>query len=292
MLQPEDNWYRTDNTDYFNLPLKGRFTDDSVLTLAVADAILTHKKTGEPLEKLVIQKMQAAGKAFAHRGFSHLFFDWIFKSDPQPYESWGNGAAMRISPCGWLADTYEQALKWAEIITNVTHNTPDALWGAKFVTSAIFYMKSTNDEFTKLFTKAQLCKEYNLDYDKIENAPFQRNCKQAVSLAFKAFCESNSFNETIHKAISYGGDTDTIAAIAGSIAEACYPIDTTLIEQARNFFSKEGELEDWEEPAVDEFFAAFKDWTKEIEGERQIIVVTHKGMFFAKKKHKLLGRRD
>lgn len=260
----EDEWYDPYNTDCSNLRLEGRFTDDSVLTLAVAEAILLHRKTGEPLEQLAVKQMQEKGRTYAHRGFGGAFYDWMFHSDPQPYGSYGNGAAMRVSPCAWLADNYKQAIEYARTVTNVTHNHPDSIWGAEVVVTAIWTLKETKD---KERTAKYISKKYGLDPDEIRNSKFQINCKQAVSLAFKAFMESRSFNETIHRAINYGGDTDTLAAIAGSIAEAYYPIDADLIEQAKTFFNESGVSPDWEEPVALEYFKAFTDWK---EPERKV----------------------
>ena len=257
VLKPDDKWYRTDNTDYNGLVLKGRFTDDSVLTLAVAEAILLHKKTGEPLEQFAVKQLQEKGKAFSARGFGSSFGFWCYHDEPQPYGSYGNGAAMRISPCAWLADTYEQAVKYAHIITNVTHNHPDSIWGAEVVVTAIWLLRETKD---KDLTAKYLFDKYALDLDAVHNSGFQINCKQAVSLAFKAFMFSHSFNETIHKAVCYGGDTDTIAAIAGSIAEAFYPIEPELIQQAETFFEADAVSSEWEEPAAKDFCKAFAEW--------------------------------
>lgn len=257
LLKPDDKWYSSDNTDYSGLTLKGRFTDDSVLTLAVAEAILLHRKTGESLEQLVIRQLQEKHRAFVSRGFGSQFGYWACHDEPQPYGSYGNGAAMRISPCAWLAESYEQAIEYARIVTNVTHNHPDSIWGAEVVVTAIWLLRETKN---KELTAKYLFDKYSLDLDAVHNSEFQINCKLAVSLAFKAFMRSQSFNETIHKAICYGGDTDTLAAIAGSIAEAMYPIDPDLIQQAEKFFGAEGVSTEWEEPVAMDFCKAFKEW--------------------------------
>lgn len=257
LLKPEDKWYSADNTDYSGLKLRGRFTDDSVLTLAVAEAIIVHRRTGEPLEQLVIKQMQEKHRAFVSRGFGASFGFWACHDEPQPYGSYGNGAAMRVSPCAWLSESYEQAMDYAEIVTNVTHNHPDSIWGARVVVTAICMLRELKD---KNETAKKLREWYGLDLNEVKNSEFQINCKQAVSLAFKAFMESESFNETIHRAVNYGGDTDTLAAIAGSIAEAYYPIDADLIKQAETFFGEEGVSPEWEEPVAMEVCKAFSEW--------------------------------
>ena len=258
LLRPEDEWYKAENAYHLDdLTLRGFFTDDSVLTLAVAEAILKHRKTGEDLERLVIQQFQEKHRAFVSRGFGNQFGYWACHDKPQPYGSYGNGAAMRVSPCAWLAETYSQAIKYAHIVTSVTHNHPDSIWGAEVVTSAIWLLRELHD---KDVVAKFLRKKYDLDLDAVKNSSFQINCKQAVTLAFKAFMDADSFNETLHNAICYGGDTDTLGAIAGSIAEAMYPIDSALIRQAEKFFSEEGVSEEWDEPVALEFCKAFTEW--------------------------------
>lgn len=257
MLKPDDMWYRADNTDYSSLKLKGRFTDDTVLTLAVADAILLHRKTGQPLEGLVIEQMRKYSNEYEYRDYGGSFRQWLTMSEPKPYNSYGNGAAMRVSPCAWLADTYEQAIEYAHIVTNVTHNHPDSIWSVEVVVTAIWLLRQTKD---KGQTLDYISRKYSYDISKVENSGFQINSKEAVSLALKAVMKAQNFNEAIHRAVGYGGDTDTIAAITGSIAEAIYPIEPELIKQAEYFCGKDGIPSDSVETPLTDFSKAFTDW--------------------------------
>ena len=257
MLKPDDMWYRADNTDYSGLKLKGRFTDDTVLTLAVADAILLHRKTGQPLEGLVIEQMRKYSNEYEYRDYGGSFRQWLAMSEPKPYNSYGNGAAMRVSPCAWLADTYEQAIEYAHIVTNVTHNHPDSIWSVEVVVTAIWLLRQTKD---KGQTLDYISRKYSYDISKVENSDFQINSKEAVSLALKAVMKAQSFNEAIHRAVGYGGDTDTIAAITGSIAEAIYPIEPELIKQTEYFCEKGGIPSDSVETPLSDFSKAFTEW--------------------------------
>ena len=129
----------------FNIPKdfelvteKCHFTDDTVQTLAIAKAIKEHRETGEPLKDLAIKYLQELGRRYLWCGCGDMFYKWLFKSEPQPYGSYGNGAIMRISPCAHFAHSLEQALDYAEIVTSVTHNTDEAVRAAKGVTTAIW----------------------------------------------------------------------------------------------------------------------------------------------------------
>lgn len=253
---PEDGWYFGNRDE---LTLHGRFTDDTVTTLAVAVAVMIHRKTGAPLDTLAVQQLQRC-KAYAHRGFGGSFFDWMYKSDPQPYGSYGNGAAMRISPVAWFAESYEEAMQMTEQITNITHNHEDALYGAKLTVAAIWMLRQTkNKEITEDFLR----KEFGFEKEKVVNKGFQINCRLAVNLALKSFLDADSFEDTLYRAIRLGGDTDTIAAIAGSIAESYYEIPERLIEQAEAILNTP--LPDYEEPNPYSFFRCLCEWKPEAE---------------------------
>lgn len=211
------------------------FTDDSVCTLAVAEAILDHKEKGVSLEQSAIKQLQKKGRRYLWAGFGGGMYTWIMADNPAPYGSYGNGAAMRVSPCAWLADSYEQAIEYAHTVTNITHNHEDSIWGAEVTVTAIWYLSQTDD---KEYVMELLHDRYGLDLEKVQNNPFQINCRDAVSLACKAFFEANSFEETIQNAVWLGGDTDTIAAIAGSIAEAYYEVPPEWIEKAKERFAE------------------------------------------------------
>ena len=115
-----------------------RFTDDTIMTCAVAQAIIDHKTRGIALSDATVANMQAFGRKYNHRGYGKQFIQWVYSDNPQPYDSWGNGGPMRVSPCAWAAKTLDEALDMARTVTEVTHSHPEALKGSAALASAIF----------------------------------------------------------------------------------------------------------------------------------------------------------
>ncbi len=213
-------------------------TDDSNMTLAIAQAILQSKGNMKNLAEKAIASMRELGKKYP-RGYGGGFKRWIHSPDPKPYNSWGNGSAMRVSPCAWAASSMEEALKMSDIVTEVTHNHPEGMKGARAVTAAIFMARQgasileIRDHIHETY--------YPLDFTLEQIRPtysFDVSCQGSVPQAIVAFLESTSFEDTIRNAISIGGDSDTIAAIAGSIAEAYYGIPSDLRKHALTFLDK------------------------------------------------------
>ena len=213
-------------------------TDDSNMTLAVAQAILQSKGNMKNLAEKAIASMRELGKKYP-RGYGGGFKRWILSTDPKPYNSWGNGSAMRVSPCAWAASSMEEALKMSDVVTEVTHNHPEGMKGARAVTAAIFMARQgasileIRDHIHETY--------YPLDFTLEQIRPtysFDVSCQGSVPQAIEAFLESTSFEDTIRNAISIGGDSDTIAAIAGSIAEAYYGIPSDLRKHALTFLDK------------------------------------------------------
>ena len=211
-------------------------TDDSVMTLAVASALLDAETEQQPLPALAVRQMQAWGRAYPYAGYGGSFRHWLVSPDPQPYGSYGNGAAMRVSPCGFRAASAEEACRLAEAVTAVTHDHPESLKAAKAVAEAIYLLRAgTDKEALRAHVRERY---YPLDFtlDQIRPAyRFDVSCQGSVPQAFVAFFESTDFEDAIRNAISIGGDSDTIAAITGGMAEACYGIPAQLREQARLF---------------------------------------------------------
>ena len=213
-------------------------TDDSVMTLAIAKAILTCNDDYSQLEDNAVKYMQQLGRRYSDVGYGGYFYKWIFTENPQPYYSFGNGAAMRVSPCGFAARTLEEAISLSQAVTRVTHNHPEGMKAAEAVTVAIFLAKNGKSipEIRKYVEKNY----YKIDFtlDKIRSTyRFDVTCQGSVPQAFEAFFESTGFEDAIRNAISIGGDSDTIAAITGGMAEAYYGIPSVIREKALLFLT-------------------------------------------------------
>ena len=220
--------YRPVKNSNFNLITKfSRFTDDTVMTLAVAAWLLKDPED----TNVLIQEMQSLGRRHPAAGYGGSFRKWLISLDPKPYNSWGNGSAMRVSPCAWFAKSLEEAEFLAERSASVTHNHPEGIKGAK-ATAAAIYLARTNHSKQHIKTYIENTYGYNLNrtvQDIIDRGyKFEVSCQKSVPEAIIAFLDSEDFETTIRNAISLGGDSDTQAAIAGSIAEAFYGVDDSF----------------------------------------------------------------
>lgn len=207
-----------------------RFTDDTVLTVAVADAIL-HRKT-HPLQfietrhnrELYARKVKEYGRKFLDAGYGQMFVQWLKSDSLRGYGSYGNGAAMRVSPIGFAFDSLEEVLREAKSSAIVTHNHPEGVKGAQAIAGAIYLGRTGADkESIKTFIERRF--RYNLSQRLDDIRPiyrFDSSSQGSVPQAIIAFLESDNFEDAIRKAISLGGDSDTIACMAGGIAEAYY----------------------------------------------------------------------
>ena len=212
---------------------RARPTDDSVMTLAVMQALLDTAEDLPALPAAAVQRMQEFGHRYPHAGYGGAFRRWLASPDPQPYGSWGNGAAMRVSGCGWAARTLDEALAFSDAVTGVTHNHPEGLKGARAVTAAIFLLR-TGTSVTDV--RSHICENYyplNFTLDEIRPSyDFDVSCQGSVPQALEAFFEADSFESTIRNAVSIGGDSDTIAAIAGAVAGARWGVPDNLRAEA------------------------------------------------------------
>lgn len=208
-------------------------TDDSVMTLAVAQAILQYRAGESSLEDAAVQWMQELGRRYPHSGYGGAFRRWLQSENPQPYGSYGNGAAMRVSACGFAARSLEEAIELADTVTAVTHNHPEGFKGAEATAAAIYLAQNgKSKEEIRTYLQAQY---YPLDFklEEIrETYRFDVSCQGSVPQALVAFLESENFEDAIRNAISIGGDSDTIAAITGGIAEAYYGVPDAIKEAA------------------------------------------------------------
>jgi len=217
--------YEFDKTKRYDLELFQRrtsFTDDTVLTVAVADCIL---HGGD--YTIAYQKY---GRRFPHAGWGGMFRQWIHTDNPVPYYSYGNGSAMRVSPAGFAYETIEEVIDEAKRTAEVTHNHPEGIKGAQSVAAAIYLARhgNTKDQIRALLEERF---EYNLQRTLDEIRPvyhFDETCQGSVPEAIIAFLESTDYEDAVRKSVSLGGDADTMVCITGGIAEAFYqdiPVD-------------------------------------------------------------------
>lgn len=207
-----------------NIPLFPRgsdFTDDTIMTIAIAQALVRCLKEKRSLEELAVAEMQALGKEypFPKGGYGTMFRRWLRDPNPMPYNSFGNGSAMRVSPCGLIAVTLEEAMDLAEATAKVTHNHPEGIKGAKATAAAVFLAKTgRSKEEIRDFIRENF---YPLDKTLAQIHPdygFDGSCQGSVPESIQAFMEAEDFEDAIRNCMSLGGDADTMGAITGAIA--------------------------------------------------------------------------
>jgi ADP-ribosylglycohydrolase len=202
-----------------------RFTDDTVLTVALADSILH----GTPYVDL----LKRYYRSYPNAGYGGTFHKWAQAADSAPYNSWGNGSAMRVTPVGFAYETLDDVLHQAKRSAEVTHDHPEGIKGAQAVASAVFLAR-TGQTKEQIKGHVESTFGYDLDRSLDEIRPayqFEVSCQHSVPQAIRAFLESDDFEDTVRKAISIGGDSDTIACIAGGIADAYYGSVPEAIER-------------------------------------------------------------
>lgn len=232
----EFNNYRS--TDFEFLNDRCFFTDDSVMTIAVADWVTNKRQTDRHLALY----LREWGQKYPNRGYGGMFFRWLFSKElSSPYNSFGNGSAMRVSPCGFYAQSLDEALFLAKQSAEVTHNHPEGIKGAQSVAAAIYLAKTGS---TKAIIKEYI--ENNFGYDLSRTCDeirrvykFNETCQETCPEAIIAFLESHDYESAIRLGISLGGDSDTIGAITGGIAAAYYGVPDSIIEDVRRFIPNE-----------------------------------------------------
>ena len=209
-------WAGTKTKDFPLFVSGSTFTDDSVLTVAVADWVMS----GQDLAGL----LHAYTHAYPDRGYGGMFSRWARNRLHEPYSSFGNGAAMRASPVGFAFDTIEEVLAWAERSAAVTHNHPEGIRGAQATAVAIYLARQgQNKDQIRAALESRFGYDLNARLDQIRPSyGFDETCQGTVPQALAAFFESTSYEDAIRNAISLGGDADTLACIAGGVAEAFY----------------------------------------------------------------------
>lgn len=212
------------------------FTDDTVMTIAVAEALLDAPEDDDRIREALIKSMQKWGRLYPDAGYGVRFCDWLLCSDPQPYNSWGNGSAMRVSSVAWLYDDLDTVRRMARLSAEVSHDHPEGIKGAEATAAAIFLGRTGH---TKAQIKAYIEETFHYDLsrtcDQIRPAYHHvESCQETVPEAITAFLEGESFEDVIRTAVSLGGDCDTLTAIAGSIAEGFYGVPEALIAECED----------------------------------------------------------
>ncbi len=223
-----DRGDKTKDFDMFGPGKCAHYTDDTAMTLAIAKAIMeAGTDAGEDeMKAAFVSWMQNFGRRYADGEYGGRFAGWLWQTNPQPYGSFGNGSAMRVSPVGWCFKTLDRTRKAARWSAEVTHNHPEGIKGAESVAAAIFLLRNGAgkdevrnyivDEFG--YDLSRTCDEIRPGYHHVES------CQETVPEAITAFLESTDFEDAIRTAVSLGGDCDTLTCITGSLAEACYGV--------------------------------------------------------------------
>ena len=202
------------------------FTDDTVMTLAIASWLIKDKSSKEVL----ISEIRKFGLKYPNAGYGGMFMNWLNQDNPEPYGSWANGSAMRVSPVSWVADSLEESQKLAKMSAIVTHNHPEGIKGALATNDAIYLARNS---FTKEKIKKHIEDNYRYDLNrKLDDIrsdyKFDVSCKGSVPESIICFLEAKDYEDTIRNAVSLGGDADTQAAIAGGIASAYWDVPSKI----------------------------------------------------------------
>lgn len=211
------------------------YTDDTVMTLAVAQAFLDIKENAQDEEILqsLTKTMREMGRMYPNAGHGGMFYTWLFDPECQAYHSFGNGSAMRVSAVAWLYNDIEAVKHAAKLSALVTHNHPEGIKGAQATACAIFLARTGHHKDTiKEYIENEFGYDLSRSCDQIrEHYHHVETCMETVPEAITAFLEGDSFEDVIRIAVSLGGDCDTLTAIAGSIAEGFYGVDQMLKEE-------------------------------------------------------------
>lgn len=213
------------------------YTDDTVMTIAVADALMevTQDMPEEEIRGRIVASLRWFGRRHPHVGYGRAFQKWLKSQHPKPYNSWGNGSAMRVSPVGWLWEDMDSVRKMARLSAEVTHNHPEGIKGAESVAAAILLArKGAAAEEIRSYVETEFGYDLHRTCDEIRPGyGFDVSCQGSVPESIIAALESSSVEDAIRRTVSLGGDADTQAAIAGSIAEAMFGVPEILKKECR-----------------------------------------------------------
>lgn len=206
------------------------FTDDTVMTLAIASWLMIDKTSLDVL----VAEIQNFGNRYPNAGYGGMFRKWLNSDDPKPYGSWANGSAMRVSPVAWVADSLSESQRLAEMSAIVTHNHPDAVKGALATSDAIYLARTgSSKEEIKKHVEKNYGYDLNPTVDEIRpDYKFDVSCEGSVPESIICFLDASDVEDTIRNAVSLGGDADTQAAIAGSIASAYWDVPSEISAKA------------------------------------------------------------
>ena len=237
-----------DEYDFTMFTSSCHFTDDTLMTLAVAEALVITRNDRTNYQKVLINTMKEVAHKYPNVSWGERFHNWLFLQQfPAPLNSFGNGAAMRISPVGWVCDTLEETIKLSKLTTEISHNHPEGIKGAESVAVAIFLARTGHsiseikDKMISYYPELKdmsIVKLKNSGYG-LDEAGRWVTCQGSVPQAICAFLESSSFEDAIRKAISLGGDSDTQACITGSIAEAYYGLSYDVEDKVLSYLPKD-----------------------------------------------------
>lgn len=215
------------------------YTDDSIMTIAVAEALMNSMgQSDDEIRAALVKSMQYWGHKYPHPmgGYGGRFYGWLFSENPQPYNSYGNGSAMRVCAAGWLYKTLEETLHAARLTAEVTHNHPAGIDGAEAAAAATFLARTGH---SKAEIRSYITEDYGYDLSRTcdEIRPtyhHMESCQETVPQAITAFLDGTDMEDVLRTGVSLGGDTDTLTAISGGIAEAYYGVPDWLRKECRN----------------------------------------------------------
>lgn len=221
-------FYSIKTKDFDLFEFDSIFTDDTIMTLAVAKWLCENKDSKEVL----IKNLQYYGNMYPNAGYGASFGGWLTQESPEPYDSWANGSAMRVSPCAWVADSLEESQELARLSAIISHDHPEGIKGA-LATSDAIYMARTGESKSEIKRHIEETYEYDLSRTVDEIRPtysFDVSCAGSVPESIICFLEAEDFEDTVRNAVSLGGDADTQAAIAGSIASAYWEVPKPIYD--------------------------------------------------------------
>lgn len=235
---------RGDKSRDFELLARGcKFTDDTVMTIAVAEALMNAGKDADEktIKSALIHSLKKWGKKYPDAGYGNRFINWVLSEDTKPYGSYGNGSAMRVSPVGWIYDSIERTREVARWTAEITHDHPEGIKGAESIAAAIFLARheaplaEISDYIVREFgyDLSRTLDEIRPDYCHVED------CMKTMPEAFECFLESDSYESCLRNVMFIGGDTDTLGAIAGAVAEAYWGVPEELIQEAKKYITDE-----------------------------------------------------